>query len=391
MRKIVLLLSLLSFAYAEENLEDLKRQLQELQKKIDQLEKGGRPQETAKPFEPADRSLQLKLKYSDSLRVYAPFSQRAFLPNISLIVQGSYINRNVSDKTYQDLLFGHSHADHSHGISERGFNLDYAELYFYAPVDPYFDLYAVIPFTEDGAEVEEAYFVTRGLPYGFQLKAGKFRSSFGRLNVFHPHMWDFTDLPLPYLRFLGEEGYSDKGVQVTWLAPTPFYLLIGGEALQGEQGPTFNRKFVYTGFVKTSFDVGNLSVLAGTSAMTDRYDTRLYGADLTARYGIDSYRYVALQAEYLYRDKQEKDKGAYAQLVWRFHNRWRTGIRYEFVDQHKTSYGYAWMLEFNPTEFSRFRLQLGQRKLFGEETSKRVNEVSLIFQMAIGAHGAHPF
>ncbi|GAB6065825.1 hypothetical protein JCM9492_09170 [Aquifex pyrophilus] len=332
--------------------------------------------------------------------VYNPFSQRAFLPDISLIIQGSYVNRNVSDKRYMDLLFGHHHGEehehgHTHTIGKNGFNLDYAELYIYAPVDPYFDLYATIPFTEEDAEVEEAYFTTRRLPYGLKVKGGKFRSGFGRLNEFHPHMWDFTDLPLVYLRFLGEEGLTDKGIQITWLPPTPFYLLLGAEALQGEKEPTFDKKFVYTGFLETSFDVKDISILAGTSVAVGRSEetdnTRLYGVDLTARYTIDSYRYFSLQGEYIYRDKKEEEQGAYIQGVYRFDRRWRTGVRYDFIEQEKTDYGYAFMLEYNPTEFSRFRLQLGQKKLRLEEESKRVNEFSIIFQMAIGAHKAHPF
>ncbi len=69
----------------------------------------------------------------------------------------------------------------------------------------------------------------KSLPWGFQVKGGKFRSSFGRLNVQHEHVWDFADAPLVNRAFFGEDGLVEKGVQINWLAPTPFYLLLGAE------------------------------------------------------------------------------------------------------------------------------------------------------------------
>ncbi len=364
MRKLALLFGLFSLSFAQENLEDLKRQLQEqkrlveeLQRKIEALEKAQKeqkPQEEAQKPAPADRTMQLRLKYDDRLRAYQvyPFKQTAFSPDISFILDTSLVGRNKNDKEFKELEIPglyHSHGEahghgHGHGAlnEKRGFNLNYGELYLYAPVDPYFDLFATIPFSEGGSELEEAYAVTRGLPLGLQLKVGKFRSSFGRLNAQHPHAWDFANQPLVYKVFLGDHGLIEKGVQLNWLAPTPFYLLFGLEVLQGENeqsfgtdGFTVNTKRdgsgtnitvgdtrkpnLYVGFVKTSFDVGNLSLLTGLSYATGHTrinhletdephafagKTKLYGFDLTAKYFIDSYRYVSLQGEYIYRDQK---------------------------------------------------------------------------------------
>ncbi|WP_340690472.1 hypothetical protein [Hydrogenobacter thermophilus] len=464
MKKLILLTAILGVSFAQESLEDLRRQLeeqkrviQELERRIKELEKAQKeevkPEKESKPL-PADRSLQLKLKYSESLRTYQPFSQKAFLPDISLIIDTSYVNRNVRDETFRKLEIPglyHKHADgrgHGELNKERGFNFNYAELYLYAPVDPYFDLYATIPFSEEGSEVEEAYAVTRGLPFGLQFKVGKFRSSFGRLNAMHPHMWDFANLPLVYKAFLGDDGLKEKGVQINWLAPTPFYLLFGVEALQGENEQSFGTKGftvgdisvkdtrkpnLYVGFVKTSFDIGKVSVLTGLSYADGRTrvnhldteephafagKTRIYGFDLTAKYFIDSYRYISLQGEYLYRDQKgtryaydqsnnpitsyltKKQGGFYTQLVWRFAPRWRAGIQYNLINKNEVSgksltdnlYAYYGMLEFNPSEFSRIRLQIGQNRAFYyNDQRKTVNEVILQFNFAIGAHGAHPF
>ncbi|MCC6063130.1 MAG: hypothetical protein LM570_01135 [Thermocrinis sp.] len=478
MKKAILLLSVFSFAFAQDSLEELKRQLEEqrrqireLEKKIEALEKQKleakeEVKEEQKPA-PADRTLQLRVKYEERLKAFQvyPFRQTAFLPDLSLIVDTSLVGRNKNDQELKRLEIPglyHRHGSEEHGIlnKNRGFNLNYAELYLYAPVDPYFDLYATIPFSEDGAEVEEAYAVTRGLPFGFQFKVGKFRSSFGRLNAQHPHVWDFANQPLVYKVFLGDDGLKEKGVQLNWIAPTPFYLLFGVEVLQGENEQSFGtegfkvntrrdgsgtditigdtkKPNLYVGFVKTSFDVGDLSVLTGLSFATGHSrinhlegddphafagKTKLYGFDLTAKYMIDSYRYISFQGEYLYRDQKgtrygynnagdlrtaelKKEQGGfYTQLVFKFDRRWRAGVQYNLINKNDVKRNgvkrnlpdnlpaYYAMLEYNPTEFSRIRFQVGQnRAFFHDGKRKTVNEVILQFNFAIGAHGAHPF
>ncbi|MEJ5339495.1 MAG: hypothetical protein WHS43_07560 [Aquificaceae bacterium] len=476
MRKaFIFLTGLFGFTFAQENLQDLKRQLeehrkliQELERKIQSLEKAqqSKPEEKkelTKP-EPADRSLQLRAKFDERLRAYqvSPFRQTAFLPDISFILDFSAVARNRKDKEYEELVIPrlwhrHEHNGHGHALlnDKRGFNLNYGELYLYAPVDPYFDLYATIPFSEDGAEIEEAYAVTRGLPGGLQLKVGKFRSGFGRLNAQHPHAWDFATQPLPNKVFLGDDGLVEKGIGINWLAPTPFYLLFGLEVLQGENDQSFGYKGftitdpnnpsntfeigdkpvpnLYVGYMKTSFDLGRLSVLTGLSYAQGKHrhahddhgldaKTKLYGFDLTARYQIDSVRYLALQGEYMWRDQDgtrygfnnagnvttakidRKQAGFYAQLVGRFHKQWRAGVRYELINKNDVKRNgtalwapdnlpaYYAMLEYTPTEFSRIRLQVGENRAFYEgQKRKPVKEVILQFNFAIGAHGAHPF
>jgi hypothetical protein len=195
---------------------------------------------------------------------------------------------------------------------------------------------------------------------------------------------------------------------------------------------------LYLGFVKTSFDVGNLSFLTGLSFATghtrinhlDEDDhhafvgkTKLYGFDLTAKYMIDSYRDISLQGEYLYRDQEgtnyeydssnnlvtssikKKQGGFYTQLVFKFDRRWRTGVQYNLINKNDVKEdgvkinlsnnlpAYYAMLEYNPTEFSRIRFQVGQNRAFFDNNNSRktVNEVILQFNFAIGAHGAHPF
>ncbi len=392
------------------------------------------------------------------------FSQAKFVPDISFIMDFSAVSRNREDDEYESLEipgFVHGgHGDDEHGHSHgpmngnRGLNFNYGELSLYSVVDPYFELMANFHLSEEGFEVEETYATTRKIPGGFKIKAGKFLSSFGRINGQHAHSWNFADQPVAYYGFLGGEGLGEKGVNISWVAPTDLYLVIGGEALQGENENSFGAEGfkdetlgvevkgadglnLYTGFLKASFDIGNLSLLLGVSGacggtrINHEIDvdeghgvdakTYILDGELTLKYAIDSYRYISWQSEYLYRnmkgdylynnggtlevnDLEKKQSGFYTQLVVRPALLWRMGVRYEMLqindvtigstaqDLDDNLYKGSCMIDYSPSEFSFIRLQYNYDKTKYESDKVKVNhEVILQMNIAIGAHGAHSF
>ncbi len=160
-----------------------------------------------------------------------------FNPAISVIVDFTYahITEELDDPPGFD-LGGHSHShghEHGHGIEE-GFQLREVELTFTGTVDPYFDAMAMLGFSDHGVEIEEAFITTRMLPWGLQLKAGKFLSDVGYINKQHMHDWLFADAPWMREHLFGEEGLNEIGVQLSWLPPLDTYLRLGAEVLQGE-------------------------------------------------------------------------------------------------------------------------------------------------------------
>jgi hypothetical protein len=411
-----------------------------------------------------------------------PFSQTKFLPGISFILDFTYVRRNLENAGFESLevpgFFGgsiHSHGDeHGHASPNavNGFNFNYGELVLFAAVDPYFDLFTSFHLSAESFEIEEAYITSRRLPLGFGLKVGKFLSSFGRLNAQHAHIWDFAEIPLVLRAFFGEEGMSEKGIRLNWVASTDFYLSLGVETLQGANESSFGtERFdiidagtgeqseveepplpnLWTFFGKTSLEAGELVVLAGVSyalgksrlnlfdsedeqqAFGFNGDTRIFGIDVYAKYIIDSYRYLSFQFEYMNRDMEgtrydlqneeqgeeahdheafeveanpfaKKQAGLYAQLIFRFHRSWRMGVRWDALNKNDVrlagdSLGYpgdlnrySFMIDHNPTEFSRVRFQYNiNRYGYLDGVPKHFNQFVLQFNMAIGAHGAHPF
>jgi hypothetical protein len=323
----------------------------------------------------------------------------------------------------------------------KGFNFNSAELFIFAPVDPYLTLYANIPVTESGTELEEAYFVTSSLPAGLQVKGGKFKSGFGRINGQHPHAWDFVDAPLNYRAFMGTEGMGgEKGVQLTWLPDLPVYLQLGVEALQGENDQLFGADakdwpHAFTVFAKTSMEIGdsgtilfgpsfawgkaNIPTVADNTTFTGSTD--LFGFEMVYKWKPSRGRSFVLQSEYLYR-KQTGDlrtgdvsdpsstvapltraqDGIYVQGLYQM-DRWRIGARYDVLDLLKKDYILSgsqqslgkqpWRatgaLEFNPSEFTRIRLQYARDE--SSRDGKANNELYFQMQLGIGAHAAHSF
>ena len=404
----------------QKTIEDQQKVINELKNELSESRKevAARPEE--KPVEEAKSQKATGLFGASNLAN----------PNISLILDTFGYTSNLRESELKNRgIPGYT----TEGITNRkGFNLDSAELFLFAPVDPYFNLYATIPVTENGAEVEEAYFLTTSLPYGFQLKGGKFKSGFGRINSQHPHAWDFADIPLPYRAFMGGEGIIEKGAQLTYLPRLPFYTILGAEVLQGDNNVLFgpNAKsgpHAYALFAKASFDFSdNSTILFGPSVMTGKTktdsivddtefsgDSTLYGLEFTYKWKPSKQQSLTVQSEYLYRSQhgtvaattellKRAQDGLYVQGIYQI-DRWRLGARYDVLDLFKDDYilagtntdfgGKPWraagMLEFNPTEFSRIRLQYNHDKSARDE--KTNNEMLLQLIFGIGAHGAHPF
>ena len=91
--------------------------------------------------------------------------------------------------------------------------------------------------THDGRlerDIEEAWIETRTLPWGLNLRAGRFASQIGAINAQHPHADEFADRPLLYRAFLGQH-WTDDGLRLNVTLPAPVYWMVGLEAFKGQR------------------------------------------------------------------------------------------------------------------------------------------------------------
>lgn len=377
---------------------------------------------------------------------------KAFNPAVSVIIDGMYYHED-SDEGMGHLKeemsgFGHARAGeehaHEHGL-ENGFNLRHLEIQFSAEIDSWLKASAIAAVSEHGAEMETAEIQATSLPWGLQARAGKFYSDFGYINARHAHEWDFTDQPLIYELTLGSHGLNDKGVQLSWLAPTPVYLLFGVEAFQGENEKMFaqaeadelpenNGPRLGVGWIKLAplqaekhalqlglFGAsGSHQEIHEEVASTNFYDGVNWFAGGDVVYKFDSGKPygqgdATLQAEYFLRNTDLDLQGAggsleamqdgyYVQGTYGFLPRWRGGLRGEQVGlmnekqepgEAKEKFGDSWrasaMVDFSPSEFSRIRFQVSNGDYETAEGTENVWEGFVQLTVSLGAHGAHKF
>lgn len=431
--------------------------LQEMQRRLDAL-----PAAEAKPAD-GDAALEKLVAQKSAAPAKGQGSVPGMVeklnPDVSVVLDTYYYHDDTSQGMTATLGslrgFGHVHGGHEHADKfQRGFNLNHAELRFSAQVDPYFKAWVTAAVDEEGAEMEEAVMQTTSLPLGFQVKAGKFFSDMGRINSQHSHEWDFVNQPLIYRLLLGEHNLLDKGVQVSWLAPTPFQLLLGLEALEGANESSFNYvgesglpsqdgPRLWVGWLKYAPNLGGRHGLQlgvsyargvhqeahdedsdGTTDLAFDGHSQIYGLDAVYKYkgsGPHGLGDFVVQGEYLYRQRdlsvayasesdllgrarKDKQDGYYLQATYGFAPRWRLGARWDqagLTNQGENpevgAYDYgdsrrlSAMVDFSPTEFSRLRLQGGQVSFDLEDGREEAWEVLMQLQVSFGVHGAHKF
>jgi hypothetical protein len=237
-----------------------------------------------------------------------------------------------------------------------------------------------------------------------------------------------------------------------WLAPTDTFLELGAEIGDGASFPGGERNRNGIGdaafYAHAGGDVGaSHSWRAGVSllgvnprdrtyAQTDVFGkdaqlgfngkSRLVIADFVWKYapnGNARDTNFKVQGEYFWRREtgdltydadgalgltqtssyRSRQSGWYVQGVYQFMPAWRFGARYDRLDPGRVDYGanaaylaatsfdpwrYSLMLDYTPSEFSRFRVQWQQGRLRPELTD---NQIFVQYILTLGAHSAHKY
>jgi hypothetical protein len=324
------------------------------------------------------------------------------------------------------------------------------ELSLFGQIDPY--ARAEVRF-EAGQEsrgqdisvsLAEANLTLMTLPFNTQAKLGMMRNRFGLTNQIHEHDLPFIDRPDVLRLFLGDEGLVEKGGEVTWVPPLPFYLELLGGLFNGDNETAFglgNIKYpLVTGRVRTFFELGDfgaiqLGMSVANGLQADRLNNLILGWDAKYKYTPEGWQHplLTVAGELLYQMRKIKTPGeeatigedgeeipgtpgrkqtlnrvgwyAYGEVQpFRFGllSRFAPGFRYDWTE-YPTSSGHQWAvqpyLSFMPSEFLRFRI--GYKHTQGNTAgcctnsdfgSARIKD-EFFFQSTfiLGAHPSHPF
>jgi hypothetical protein len=375
-----------------------------------------------------------------------PVSASAFNPAISVVLQGGYYDSNQNPATRSVTGFLGSGEV---GLPARGFDLGETEITLSANVDHLFYGQATLSIGEGATEVEEAFFQTTALGHGLTVTGARYFSAIGYWNAIHRHAWDFQDAALVQQSFLGENFKMD-GLRVSWIAPLPVYLEFGAEGGKPVEFPFPDSDHNSNGFQTWSLfahlgdDIGAsssyrfgiwwmqaknqvtdqplaaLDFTGVTNTLTGGYN-KLWGLDFVYKWapnGDPSYRNFKLTAEWMHRSLDgtltsgvdtgaftANQSGWYVQGVYQFHPYWQVGLRYDQLAEGSYDLGsgleatglappdftpkrWSAMVDWSPSEFSRFRLQYNQDK---SQQGITDNQWFLQYILSLGTHGAHRF
>ena len=172
-----------------------------------------------------------------------------------------------------------------------------SELGFQEVIDPYARADFFISFGEKGVNLEEGYLTFTALPAGLQLRVGKMRAAFGKVNTLHNHVLPWVDRPLVMQNLVGgEDGIDDAGLSLSRILPSPKGLFLEGTAqvFRGDSENVFaasRRSQVSTvGHLRAYSDLSEstnlemgFSYARGHSPFAEGWN-QLYGGDVTLRW-----------------------------------------------------------------------------------------------------------
>jgi hypothetical protein len=384
----------------------------------------------------------------------APASANAFNPAISAILTGTYANLSQDPKQFR--IQGFVPSGEEIGPGSRSFNLGESEITLSANIDPQFAGQLTFALASDNSVgVEEAFFQSKGLSNGLNLKGGRMLSSIGYLNSIHAHAWDFVDAPLAYQAFFGGQ-YKTDGVQLKWLAPTERFFELGVEAGNGGSFPGNDRNkngvgaaalfahvgddigesaswrigvsYLHTGSTDRPYDDVNGVGTGVANAITGHANTWIAdGVYKWAPNGNATQTNFKLQGEYFRRRESgslafdttgQSLAGAYAaaqsgwylQGVYQFMPMWRVGLRYDRLYSGTPDIGlvnsgalaaadFPRLAAYNPSrtsmmfDYSPSEFSRVRLQLAQDKSRPGVtdNQVFLQYIMSLGVHGAHTF
>ncbi len=325
-------------------------------------------------------------------------------------------------------------------FSRPDFTLEELEIAFQSYLNPFAraDIFLTMPgpdIENTKLGIEEMYAsVVRGLPLDLNLRFGKYRAEFGKLNTVHPHAWPFITTPLSLQRFLGD-GLNDLGISASILLPTgDIYSRLTVDLLRGNSiadgtgiKDTTGTKPYYANSARLMgfFSLTGLSDLeVGVSTYTGIHDPYrherfwYYNADFKYKYRPSSYTSLTIQGEYLLNTRhawQDQNlfqfenalglperrtitsSGMYIYTDLQFMKIFSAGARYDWSQQpYNTAdkaQAIALFFGYYPVEETLgLRLQFQHTMTEGTADNKSpVNMIGLQIIFSLGPHKAHPF
>ncbi|MEM7184605.1 MAG: hypothetical protein AAF518_27160 [Spirochaetota bacterium] len=319
-------------------------------------------------------------------------------------------------------------------VTPNGLDVRSAEIGFMGAVDQWLrGLLLIAAHEENGAyffEIHEAAVEFPFLPFNTSLKLGTMFMDVGRLNRIHEHDRPFTMTPIVHEMLLDSESIVDTGGELSILFPWSFLtqeLVLGstngqkyghshtaGIKKNNPLGYAHLKNFYYFGNNWGSqFGFTGLRYEPTEDSENERY---MYGMDAVVRWNRSNLREFLVMGELWYNEERfpsnkvtydpatgtltpppsylpypgrpgkRIQRGHYLFLMYKFHQLWSAGFRYDFFTDYslKKQDGYrannkieahTLQVTFRPSEFSYLRATIERR--FQRDFSSQTQQTSL--------------
>jgi len=402
-------------AYAGNEIEEMKVQVQQLMKRIEMLETAAKAR-TETPSVAAAEAKETSPEIVHSIpakqvsnTTHVAMGENSGNPSISVVgsFTGSRIRGNDGTRSSSFLP-----------LSE-------AEFIFGARIDPHARLDVTVTAANGTMALEEG-FITANLPWGVNMRAGRKFLPVGQVNEKHPHALIYADRPNGLVNMFGPEIFIGDGV----LLDRPFFV---GDSVQTVTAGYFSTQN------DVAFDPTGASQYAGMARWTGLWDlsdsatvalggdyvqgkngiattdamTRIGGGHFALKYQDMSQLEFTLEGEWLRRWQQQGiggttavNDGSYLLATAALNRNWQLFSRFDYSRQYNPatlgwlkesaiSAGLAWKI----SEFQGITLQYKRTRSalaavagdLGVAVGSNANALYLRWVVAIGPHGAHPY
>ena len=358
-------------------------------------------------------------------------------------VQGPINPRLLPDISAVGDLVGDLTPKHSTQEDQSRFGVREVELAFQAAVDPFFRSDVFLGLSDlEKVSIEQAYLTSTALPYGLEVRLGRYLMPVGKQNTTHRHDLHTVEYPYVVQRFFSPDGLKGTGVWLSKIfSPFGFYQEVQltavdrfGEAPEAlTTAVPVNKRLGDIGYsarLRNYWDLSqSTNIELSGSAVTGKREEPLLepvgevnavgvrqtvvGGDLTFRWrplqqGL--YKSFILQTEFM-RELNPRNpsladvgapasfagltkdlNGAYVFARYQLSQRVFLGSRYDYVQDPQldgnTLNAVSGVLEFFPSEFSKLVAQYERTMPTGAE---KLNRILLQASFALGPHKPHPF
>jgi hypothetical protein len=403
-------------AFAASEIEELKIQVQQMLKRIEQLEVADKTRASAALQAATEKEKEKQPKVvqtasSKPVRKAARTATGENAGNPAISVVGNFTGQRIRG---------------SGGVRSSSFlPLSEAEFIFGANIDPHARLDITVTAANGGMAVEEG-FITAWLPWGLNLRAGRKFLPVGRVNEMHPHVLIYADRPNGLVNLFGPEIFIGDGA----LLDRPFFI---GDSVQtltagffGTQNdvafdPTGTSRYAGVGRWTGFWDVNEAATLElganyvqGRNGIAGGHSmTRIGGGHFALKYQDISQVGFSIEGEWLRRWQQQGagattavNDGSYLLATAVLNRNWQLFSRFDYsreydpatlgwLKESAISAGLAWKI----SEFQGLTLQYKYTRNalaevagdLGIATGGNANAWYLRWVVAIGPHGAHPY